>query len=227
MIVHYNIFTKHLSFLLISFRHLEVEHPLILTDTAFLIQDGLCLLAQTKYNLYMHEEFLDIVNEADVVIGKETRKKVHEIGLWHRGVHVFLFDKDGKMLIQKRSADRASNPLRLDCSVSEHVQSGEDYLEAAIRGLKEEMGVENIQIKKLAKFRMNYGINDNEISELYEGIVEPNDVKFDSEEIESISYVSMNELRKMLKENESKFCYWFVEILKLYWGEKANMYRME
>lgn len=212
---------------MISFRHLEVEHPLILTDTAFLIQDGLCLLAQTKYNLYMHEEFLDIVNEADVVIGKETRKKVHEVGLWHRGVHVFLFDKDGNLLIQKRSADRASNPLRLDCSVSEHVQSGEDYLEAAIRGLKEEMGVENIQIKKIAKFQMNYGINDNEISELYEGIVESNDVKFDSEEIESISYVSMNELRKMLKEDESKFCYWFVEILKLYWGEKANMYRME
>ncbi|HCR70982.1 MAG TPA: hypothetical protein DIW23_06030, partial [Anaerolineae bacterium] len=175
----------------------------------------------------MSEEILDVVDEQDNLIGKETRKKVHEVGLWHRGVHVFLFDEDGNLLIQKRSADRASNPLRLDCSVSEHVQSGESYQQAAIRGLKEEMGVENIQIKKLAKFRMNYGINDNEISELYEGVVEPSDVKFDSEEIESVSYVSMDELRKMLKEDESKFCYWFVEILKMYWGEEAKMYRME
>ncbi|HRJ76644.1 MAG TPA: hypothetical protein PLX90_11630, partial [Anaerolineales bacterium] len=60
-----------------------------------------------------------------------------------------------------------------------------------------------------------------------EGVVEPSDVKFDSEEIESVSYVSMDELRKMLKEDESKFCYWFVEILKMYWGEEAKMYRME
>ncbi|MFN3492117.1 MAG: NUDIX hydrolase, partial [Anaerolineales bacterium] len=84
----------------------------------------------------MSDEYLDIVNEQDVTIGKETRKKVHEIGLWHRGAHVFLFDKDGKMLIQKRNASRASNPLRLDCSVSEHVLAGESYAEAARRGLK-------------------------------------------------------------------------------------------
>jgi isopentenyl-diphosphate Delta-isomerase len=175
----------------------------------------------------MSEEYLDVISEHDVTIGKETRKKVHEVGLWHRGVHVFLFDKDGKMLIQKRSADRASNPLRLDCSVSEHVLAGESYAEAAIRGLKEEMGLENIEIKKLSKFKMNYGINDNEISELYEGLVDSNQVKFDPEEIESIDYVSMNELRLMLKEDESKFCYWFIQLLNLYWGEEANMYRME
>lgn len=175
----------------------------------------------------MQKEYLDIVNEEDIVIGKETRKKVHEAGLWHRGAHVFLFDKDGKMLIQKRSADRASNPLRLDCSISEHVQAGESYLQAAIRGMKEEMGLENIKIKKLFKFRMNYGINDNEISELYEGLVDSKQVKFDPKEIESIAYVSMNELRQMLKEDESKFCDWFIQLLNLYWGKEAKMHRME
>src|SRR5690606_32035914 len=112
----------------------------------------------------MTEETLDVVDEQDNIIGKETRKKVHELGLWHRGVHVFLFDTDGNLLIQKRSADRTSNPLRLDGSVSEHVQSGESFHQAAIRGMKEELGLEPIDIKKLAKFRMNYGIHDNEIS---------------------------------------------------------------
>ncbi|KXK14604.1 MAG: NUDIX family hydrolase [Chloroflexi bacterium OLB14] len=170
------------------------------------------------------EEFLDIVNQQDIVIGKEFRTKVHEIGLWHRGVHVFLFNQQGEMLIQKRSADRASNPLKLDCSVSEHVQAGESYLDAAIRGMKEELGLENIQIKKVAKFRMNYGVNDNEISELYEGIVEATQVKFDTVEIDSIFYLSMNTLQKMLKENEKEFCGWFIELLKLYWGDNnVNM----
>ena len=175
----------------------------------------------------MTQEYLDIVDEQDIVIGKESRKKVHEIGLWHRGAHVFLFTADGEMLVQKRSADRASSPSLLDCSVSEHVQAGESYLDAAIRGLKEEMGVEGIEIKRLTKFCMNYGINDNEISELYEGIIDPAQIQFDPEEIESISYISTNELKKMLKEDESKFCYWFIQLLNLYWDGKGKMEVLE
>jgi len=175
----------------------------------------------------MNNEYLDIVNDHDVVIGKETRAKVHELGLWHRGAHVFLFTPDGKMLIQKRSANRASSPLLLDCSVSEHVQSGESFLQAAMRGMKEEMGVEGIKLKRLTKFRMNYGINDNEISELYEGVVDPAQVKVDPEEIESVFYVSMGELKEMLKEDETKFCYWFIQLLNLYWDGKGNMQVMD
>ena len=71
------------------------------------------------------DELLDIVSDEDIVTGQEMRSTVHQLGLQHRGVHVFLFSEDGKMLIQKRSADRASSPSMLDCSISEHVQAGE------------------------------------------------------------------------------------------------------
>lgn len=175
----------------------------------------------------MSNEYLDVISEEDEVIGKETRKKVHEVGLWHRGVHVFLFTQDGKMLIQKRSADRSNSPSLLDCSVSEHVQAGESYMDAAMRGLKEEMGVENIEIKKLSKFSMNYGLNDNEISELYEGVVDSNQVKFDPVEIESVDYITSDQLKQMLREDESKFCYWFIQLLNLYWDGKGNMKVMQ
>ena len=79
-----------------------------------------------------------------MVTEQEMRSVVHQKGLQHRGVHVFLFNEQGEMLIQKRSADRANSPSLLDCSVSEHVKAGENYLEAAARGLKEEMGVERM-----------------------------------------------------------------------------------
>jgi isopentenyl-diphosphate delta-isomerase type 1 len=171
----------------------------------------------------MTTEFLDVVNDDDVVIGRDSRRTVHEIGLQHRGVHVFLFDADGNMLIQKRSADRASAPSLLDCSISEHVQSGESYLEAAIRGMKEEMGVEGIELKRLTKFRMEYGVNDLEISELYEGVVSPAEVKFDPVEIEAIAYANMNELRSMLVNERERLCGWFVELLELYLNGKGKM----
>lgn len=171
----------------------------------------------------MADELLDIVNDKDITIDQQMRSKVHQLGLWHRGVHVFLFTADKKLLVQKRSADRAHAPSLLDCSVSEHVKAGESYLAAAQRGLKEEMGVEGINLKELNKFRMNYGVNDNEISILYEGIVDTAQVQFDPIEIASIQYLSMDELKEILNAESAKLCGWFIEILNLYLDGKGKM----
>jgi len=176
----------------------------------------------------MADEMLDIVNETDIVIGQQARSIVHQEGLWHRGVHVFLFSPEGKLLVQKRSADRSSSPSMLDCSVSEHVKAGENYLDAAIRGLKEELGLEGrIQLKRFHKFRMNYGPNDNEISELYEGVVDPKVIRFDPVEIDSIYYFEMVELSNMLNKKDSNLCGWFIELLKLYSNDTGQMQLMD
>jgi isopentenyldiphosphate isomerase len=169
------------------------------------------------------DELLDIVNDQDEITGQDMRSAVHQLGLQHRGVHVFLYTEDGKMLVQKRSPDRAASPSALDCSVSEHVKAGESYLDAAVRGMKEEMGVSGIEIKPLVRFRMNYGPNDNEISTLYEGTVDPAMVKFDPVEIEEIYYFSMDELREMVNTGDVQFCGWFVELLNWYTGKPTKM----
>jgi isopentenyl-diphosphate delta-isomerase len=131
------------------------------------------------------------------------------------------------MLVQKRSADRTASPSALDCSVSEHVKAGESYLQAAVRGMKEEMGVDGIEVKPLVKFRMNYGINDNEISTLYEGLVNPDKVKFDPVEIEEINYYSLDELQEMTQEGNVKFCSWFIELLNWYLGKSSKLILQE
>ena len=169
------------------------------------------------------DEYLDIVNNEDIVIDQQPRAVVHQLGLQHRGVHVFLFTEDGKLLVQKRSADRVASPSRLDCSVSEHVKAGESYLESATRGMKEEMGVEGIGIKPLVKFRMNYGANDNEISALFEGKVNPKQVQFDPVEIEEVGYYSLDDILQMMGDKENQFCGWFIEILNLYLHKTANL----
>ncbi|MBI5953625.1 MAG: NUDIX domain-containing protein [Chloroflexi bacterium] len=175
----------------------------------------------------MPDELLDIVNDEDVVVGQEMRSTAHQLGLQHRGVHVFLFSSpNGTMLVQKRSADRAAFPGGLDCSISEHVKAGESYLEAAVRGIREEMGVEGIELKPLVRFRMNYGVNDNEISVLFQGTVEPAKVKFDPVEIESISYHSMDELQAMAGREDIKLCGWFVELLLWHAGQPSQAMRV-
>jgi isopentenyl-diphosphate delta-isomerase len=169
------------------------------------------------------DELLDIVDDKDNITGQEMRSTVHQLGLQHRGAHVFLFTRAGKMLVQKRSADRAASPSMLDCSVSEHVKAGESYFDAALRGMKEEMGVDGIEIDPLVTFRMNYGINDNEISQLFKGIVDPETVKFDPVEIEEINYYSVDELQEMIKAGDLKFCGWFIEILNWYVGNPSKL----
>ena len=171
----------------------------------------------------MPDELFDVVDEQDIVIRQEMRSIVHRCGLWHRGVHVLLFTSGGKLLVQQRSKDRVHAPSALDCSVSEHVKAGEDYYSAAIRGLKEEMSVEEIDIQPLIKFKMNYGPNDNEISELYQGVVDPDTVSFDRVEIECVDYYSIAELQKLIKSEGSKFSYWFEQIIQWYLGNPSAL----
>jgi isopentenyl-diphosphate delta-isomerase len=171
----------------------------------------------------MADELLDVVNDEDIVVGQEIRSAVHRQGLQHRGVHVFLFNTDRKLLVQKRSADRASSPSMLDCSISEHVKAGESYLDAAIRGMREEMGVEGIDIKPLVTFRMNYGPNDNEISTLYEGTIETGDIQFDPVEIAETGFYTVRELQQQMAEESKKFCGWFIEIFNWYIGQQSKL----
>ena len=171
----------------------------------------------------MADELLDVVNDNDEVTGQAMRSMVHQQGLQHRGVHVFLFNAQGEMLIQKRSADRANSPSLLDCSVSEHVKAGEGYREAAVRGLSEEMGVEDIELKPVGKIKMEYGPNDNEISFIYEGRVDPARVKFDPVEISEVCYMSLAEIRAGITNEKALYCSWFVELMNWYFGEPTRL----
>jgi isopentenyl-diphosphate delta-isomerase type 1 len=174
----------------------------------------------------MPDELLDAVNENDEVTGQAMRSAVHRQGLWHRGAHVFLFNENNEMLIQRRSADRSNSPSLLDCSVSEHVQAGEGYLEAALRGLIEELGLKSIELKLVGKIQMEYGPNDNEISVIYEGKVDPDKVQFDREEISEVGYMSLDEIKEGIMREKEIFCGWFVELMNWYFGQPARLKEM-
>lgn len=169
------------------------------------------------------EEQFDVINEQDEVIGQAARSLVHAQGLWHRGVHVFLFTPEGKLLIQKRSADRKQYASLWDCSVSEHVKAGENYTEAAQRGLFEELGLENIPAEPLVRFKMTYGPNDNEISTLFRGRVDPARVCFDPGEIERVDYRHLDELQVILQDKTIPLSHWFSQLLHWWFSQPSEI----
>jgi isopentenyl-diphosphate delta-isomerase type 1 len=171
----------------------------------------------------MPDEMLDILDNNDNVTGQTMRSIVHARGLWHRGVHIFLFTGEGKLLIQMRSKERAQYPSVWDCSVSEHIKAGESYREAAVRGLKEELGMEGIGLQPLVRFRMNYGSNDNEISTLFKGLVDPAQVCFDSVEIERVEYLLLDEMAELIRREEAAFSYWLVQLVRWHTSGSSDM----
>lgn len=89
----------------------------------------------------MSEEIFDVVNERDEVIGQERRSEVHRLGLKHRAVHVLVFNRTGKIFLQKRSMKKDTWPGAWDSSASGHVDSGEAYDTCAVREAREELGL--------------------------------------------------------------------------------------
>jgi len=87
------------------------------------------------------DEWFDVVNARDEVIRRATRREVHATGLWHRAVHVLVFDAAGRVFLQKRSMKKDLSPGLWDSSCSGHLDAGEDYDAAAVRELSEELGV--------------------------------------------------------------------------------------
>jgi len=159
--------------------------------------------------------YFDVVDDRNQVVGMETRERIHSGGLWHRGVHILVLNSKVILLLQMRSAAKDTFPNHYDCSVSEHVERGETYEAAVIRGLKEELGISDVRFKRLLRFRMNYGSNDNMISELYECRYD-GAVQVDRGETCSLETFSMSEIMDMLLKDEFRFAPWTREVIKWY-----------
>lgn len=171
----------------------------------------------------MTDEWLDVLDEENRVIGQALRSEVHQRGLRHRGADVFLFTAEGKLLVQTRSATRATFPSALDCSAAEHVRAGEDFLQAALRGMKEEIGIEGVDLKPILDFSHSNTPTDHETGRLFQGIVDPACVRFDLEEVARVDYYTLAELDALVTDGKTEFSGWFGQLLKWYLGKPHNL----
>lgn len=91
----------------------------------------------------MQDEYLDLVDENDNVIGKKLRSEVYAEGLSNfRVVNTFLVNSAGKLWIPRRGVNKRIFPLCLDMSMGGHVESGETYGYSFKRELSEELNID-------------------------------------------------------------------------------------
>ena len=98
-------------------------------------------------------ELLDIVDRLGRVIGQAPRLVCHgDPSLIHQAVHVQVFDREGRLFLQKRSAAKDIQPGKWDSSVGGHLQLGEAPLQGAHRELAEELGVRALRLEKAYEY---------------------------------------------------------------------------
>ena len=100
---------------------------------------------------------VDTVDENDVVTGSSSRREVLFLKDGFRVVHVFAFNKDGYLLLQKTSIKKIRHPQHWGSSVAGYLFSGESYIEAAYRRTKQEVGISAHDLNDVGVFEMQDG----------------------------------------------------------------------
>ncbi len=73
-------------------------------------------------------------------------------GLLHPVVHLHVFDRQGRLYLQKRAATKDIQPGKWDTAVGGHVNSGEQIADALLREAREELGIEGFQPEFLYRY---------------------------------------------------------------------------
>lgn len=157
-------------------------------------------------------ELIDVVNENNELTGQiEERWTAYEKGLWRRTVSCWIMNKNGDILLQKRTANKRRNPNKW-AKTGGQVDSGESVEEAIFREVKEELGIEipqeQIKVVEIRKsddknkrfaynfiFVVNYKINEYTLQK---------------DEVAEVKYVSIEDMENLKKNDDTNytFCNW-------------------
>jgi len=150
-------------------------------------------------------EYLDIVDESDKNIGKGTRKNIHLKNLIHRGIHVFILNKKGELLIQRRSLKKDDRPGYYDASIGAQVLSGESYEQAAIREAKEELGlqIKKTELREICYYN-SYSDRQKENRRLFL-VYNDGPLGIDKSEVASAEFWTISKIKQKIKEGKLHF----------------------
>ncbi len=146
------------------------------------------------------QEFFSVVDKNDTIVGYRTRYDCHhDKKLIHRSISLLIFNDQGNILLQKRSASKDTDPGFWSTSVGGHVGKGESYEDAIKREMKEELGVD-LPVTFVTKF-IHEDPDETEMEALFtathNGPFSPNPT-----EIDHAQFISKNELPRKLLSKE-------------------------
>ncbi|WP_051172997.1 NUDIX hydrolase [Thermodesulfobacterium hveragerdense] len=161
-------------------------------------------------------ELLEAVDENCNPITILKREEIHQKGYFHKTVHIFLFNKEGEIYLQKKSKLVEENPGLWTSSASGHVLVGESFLTTAQRELKEELSIRT-KLEEVLRITPKDLNNDIDCLVLFTGTTsktpKPNPL-----EIETGGFFSLEKVDRWVQKNPEDFTFSFKVLWQLYWN---------
>jgi len=155
----------------------------------------------------MADELINICDEDNNFLEiRKMKSEAHQDGLWHRAAHIWIYNSDGKILLQLRAKNKELYPCVWDCAAAGHVSLGEEPIISGIREAKEEIGLsikkEDLEFFKVFKREVIFRqMNNKEFYYVYfykyDGDII--NLKLQKEEVEKIQLFPLLEFEKGIK----------------------------
>ena len=162
-------------------------------------------------------DLLILVDSSDKEIGGLDKEACHDgSGKLHRAISVFIFNRDGDLLIQQRHAQKRLWGSAWSNSCCSHPRVGEETDVAARRRVAEELGLE-APLSFLFKFEYRSSYDEigteHELCSVYAGQVDCEPI-VNTNEIQAWEWVSSRELNRRIEQTPNDFTPW----LRIEWA---------
>jgi isopentenyl-diphosphate delta-isomerase len=159
----------------------------------------------------MAAEQLILVDAQDRELGVKEKMQAHVEGALHRAFSVFVFDSERRLLLQKRARTKYHSGGLWSNTACGHPRPGETTVAAARRRLREEMGLD-CELREAFEFvyraELDGSLVEHEYDHVFVGTHAGEDPAPDASEVEDWRWVSMDELRRCLREEPERYSYW-------------------
>lgn len=149
-------------------------------------------------------ELIDIVDENGNFTGQVMDKEeAHDKNLLHNEVAVFIINNNKQVLLQKRSANKRFNPNKWALCAG-HVDTGESLESAALRELKEEVGITTKELKPFAEREFTIRDSNSHITYFYyvKSNLDENDFLIQEEELSEVKWFDLDKVIDMIKSKD-------------------------
>ncbi len=145
-----------------------------------------------------NKELFPVVDEDGIVIGSATRQECHSgAKLLHPVVHLHVFDKDGKLFLQKRSMTKDIQPGKWDTAVGGHVDYEETVPTALLREAEEELSLAVRNPEKLYTYVFESDV-ERELVNTFRCTADESEIAVDPDEISEGRFFTMAEVESMI-----------------------------
>jgi isopentenyl-diphosphate delta-isomerase len=157
------------------------------------------------------DEVVVLVDPGDAVVGVAPKLDAHREGRLHRAVSVVLFDDEGRMLLQRRAAEKYHSAGLWSNTCCGHPRPGESVEDAARRRLRDELGIDVPNVRRVDQFMyradLEGGMVEHELDHVvvgsWNGDVEPN-----PSEVWETRWIHVHQLLAELVSAPSRYTAW-------------------